>query len=157
VNAADRSPSPYGSGRVTPQRRLIAETASRMPGAFSIDELAAAVKTDDDATGVATVYRAVSALLTSGWLERVGERDGSALFARCHAGAAHHHHVVCDGCGRVEATPCPVVAESRATESSASGAGGFVITRHEVTLYGLCPDCAEKNDAKPVADEPRVR
>jgi Fur family transcriptional regulator, ferric uptake regulator len=157
VNAADRSPSPYGSGRVTPQRRLIASTASRMHGAFSIDELAAAVKADDATTGAATVYRAVSALLTSGWLERVGERDGSALFARCHAGGSHHHHVVCDGCGRVEATPCPVISDSLAAESPASAAGGFVITRHEVTLYGLCPSCAEKNAHEPCVGKPRAR
>ena len=29
----------YGVGRVTPQRRLIAEAASSMPGAFTIEEL----------------------------------------------------------------------------------------------------------------------
>ena len=123
----------YGTGRVTPQRRLVSETAASMRGAFSVDELACAVRATDASAGVATVYRAVSAMLASGWLERVGERDGSALFARCHAGAHHHHHVVCDGCGRVEATECPVVVEP--------GGSGFVITRHEVTLYGLCPQC----------------
>ncbi len=127
----------YSTGRLTPQRRLIAEVAASMPGAFSIEELAEQTRARDDATGVATVYRAVAALLSSGWLERVGERSGSALFARCHAGAHHHHHVVCDGCGRVEVAECPVQVDS-----SASAAGGFVVTRHEVTLYGLCPDCA---------------
>jgi Fur family ferric uptake transcriptional regulator len=111
-----------------------------MQGAFSVDELAAAVNATDSVAGVATVYRAVSALLESGWLERVGVRDGSALVARCHAGGGHHHHVVCDGCGRIEATPCPVHAVPDAGASSESG--GFVITRHEVTLYGLCPTCA---------------
>lgn len=125
----------FGTGRVTPQRRLVAETAASMPGAFSVDELAGVVRATDAAAGVATVYRAVSAMLASGWLERVGERDGSALFARCHAGAHHHHHVVCDSCGRIEATACPVVMEPRSSD-------GFVITRHEVTLYGLCPQCA---------------
>lgn len=125
----------YGTGRVTRQRRLVAETAVAMPGAFSVDDLASVVRAADAAAGVATVYRAVAAMLASGWLERVGERDGSALFARCHAGAHHHHHVVCDECGRIEATECPVVVEP-------VGSGSFVITRHEVTLYGLCPRCA---------------
>lgn len=135
--AIESSDGAYGAGRVTPQRRLVAEIVSAIPGAFSVDELVAAVRARDAATGVATVYRAVSVMLASGWLERVGERDGSALFARCHAGAHHHHHVVCDGCGRVEATACPVDVASadRATRE------GFVITRHEVTLYGLCPRC----------------
>jgi Fur family transcriptional regulator, ferric uptake regulator len=134
----DRSGA-YGAGRVTPQRHLIARTAAEMPGAFSVEELASAVRARDAGAGagVATVYRAVTALLESGWLERIGERDGSALFARCHAGGHHHHHVVCDGCGAIEATECPVAVAPAARSSS-----GFVITRHEVTLYGLCPRCA---------------
>jgi Fur family ferric uptake transcriptional regulator len=127
----------YGHARMTPQRRLIAQTAASMPGAFSVEELERAARATDTSTGVATVYRAVSAMIASGWLERVGERDGSALFARCQAGSHHHHHVVCDGCGRIEATECPVVAEP-----GTGARGRFVITRHEVTLYGLCPQCA---------------
>jgi len=128
---------------MTPQRRLIAETAATMPGAFSIDMLADAVRVRDSATGVATVYRSVSALLASGWLERVGERDGSALFARCREGAAHHHHVICESCGRVEATACPV-----AVTAETAGPEAFVITRHEVTLYGLCPQCASETNGR---------
>ncbi len=127
----------YGTGRITPQRHLIARAAADMPGAFSVEELATVVRASDDGAGVATVYRAVTAMLESGWLERVGERDGAVLFARCHAGSHHHHHVVCDGCGAIEATECPVVVSP-----AASSSGGFVVTRHEVTLYGLCPQCA---------------
>lgn len=130
--------APFGAGRVTPQRRLIATLAAEWPGAFTVDELAAAVRSRDHAASVATVYRCVAALAENGWLERVGERDGAALFTRCAAGDHHHHHVVCDGCGRVAAAECPV-----APSVSAGEAGGFVITRHEVTLYGLCPACAE--------------
>jgi Fe2+ or Zn2+ uptake regulation protein len=73
----------------------------------------------------------------SGWLERVGARGGSALFARCTAGSHHHHHLICDGCGRVASTECPVTSAALRGDS-----GGFVVTRHEVTLYGLCPDCS---------------
>jgi len=126
----------YGDGRLTAQRRTIAESAASMPGAFRIEELATAARSRDEAIGIATVYRAVAAMARSGWLERVGERDGSALFARCGAGGRHHHHVVCDRCGRTEATECPL---AKPTDDSV--AGGFLITRHEVTLYGLCPTC----------------
>lgn len=131
--------SPYGAGRVTPQRRLVAEVAGAWSGAFTVEELAAAVRTRDRAASVATVYRSVAALADIGWLERVGAREGAALFTRCAAGDHHHHHVVCDGCGRVEAAECPVTPVI-----SAGSAGGFVITRHEVTLYGLCPACADR-------------
>lgn len=131
-------PRPYGAGRVTPQRRLVAEAASAWNGAFTVEDLAGAVRELDHAASVATVYRAVSALLESGWLERVGERDGASLFARCSAGDHHHHHVICDGCGLVAAAECPV-----RTELPGQAADGFVITRHEVTLYGMCPACAD--------------
>jgi Fur family ferric uptake transcriptional regulator len=126
----------FGTGRVSGQRRAIAETAACLPGAFSVDDLVAAVSADGGSAGVATVYRAVTAMLASGWLERVGEREGRALFLRCGT-SGHHHHVVCDGCGRVEATACPVVV-GPADEAGAA----FLVTRHEVALYGLCPECA---------------
>ena len=158
VRRLDHIDAPYGPGRVTPQRRLIAETASEVPGAFTTDELAAAVRAKDPAVGVATVYRAASALVLSGWLERVGERQGSALLARCNVSGGHHHHVVCDGCGCIEATPCPVVTLGPGSHPQSGPAGEFVITRHEVTLYGLCPACAAKiGSHRPTSDptEPR--
>lgn len=131
-------PSPeYGTGRVTPVRRIIANTAAELQVAFTVEELArAAARADRRAGAIATVYRAVKAMERAGYIERVGARDGSALYARC-ASAHHHHHVVCDGCGRVSEASCPV-----STQLDHPSPEGFVITRHEVTLYGLCPSCA---------------
>lgn len=125
----------FGDGRVTAQRATIAQAACEMPGAFTVEALAAAARGADTSIGVATVYRAVSAMEATGWLERVGERAGSVLYARCAAGDHHHHHVVCTSCGRVEPAECPLRLDQ------AQAPGGFVVTSHEVTLYGLCPAC----------------
>jgi len=141
-HAASPAVDAFGPGRLTPQRAAIAERAAAMSGAFTIEELGEALKAAGAAAGTATLYRAVAALEARGWLERVGERDGSALYARCAAGSGHHHHLVCDGCGRVEATPCPV-----ASGALGAGAAGFTVTRHEVTLYGLCETCASSANA----------
>jgi Fur family ferric uptake transcriptional regulator len=127
---------PYGRGRSSGPRECVAETAASMDGAFTVDELAAAVRDRRPATGTATVYRAVAALEESGWLERVGDRRGTALFARCHA-PDHHHHLVCTGCGATVATECPL--DDRLSRSA--GEAGFRVTSHEVRLYGLCADC----------------
>lgn len=113
-----------------------------MLGAFTIEELAeslrvAAASSGAAAVGTATVYRTVAAMESTGFLSRVGARAGSALYARC-TDASHHHHIVCDGCGRFTATPCPIDTPVLSPGST----GGFVITRHEVTLYGLCAECA---------------
>ena len=128
----------FGSGRMTIQRAAIVDAADLMARAFTVDDLAVAVRRRDASLGLATVYRAVSAMEASGWLERVGDRAGSALYARCPATGHHHHHLICTGCGRLEPASCPLgtVAEDVAT------ANGFVVTGHDVTLYGLCPACA---------------
>ena len=129
--------NPYGSRRVSPQRRAIADAALGLDGAFTVDDLTRIVAHAGRPAGTATVYRAVAAMEAAGWVERVGERRGRALFAHCSDGH-HHHHLVCEGCGTVRATECPV---ERITKDSPE-LDGFVVTRHEVTLYGLCPQCA---------------
>ncbi len=132
---------PFGGARTTAPRRVIAATTERLPGAFTVEELAREVRRGHPSAGAtATVYRAVAAMEASGYIERVGSRDGAALYLRCSAGH-HHHHIVCDGCGRTQAAECPLeVSHDTPT------AGGFVVTRHEVTLYGLCPECAKNED-----------
>lgn len=126
----------YGRGRITPQRRLIARTAETMAGAFTVEELATRVRAADATTGVATVYRAVASLEQTGWIERVGERTGSVLYARCGT-QEHHHHLVCTGCGRVEPATCPLEAGLK----EAAERAGFLLTDHDVVLYGLCASC----------------
>ncbi len=128
----------FGHARVTPQRRKIARAAAAMSGAFTIDELIGALRAaSPEAAASATVYRAVAAMEASGYLTRAGERCGAALYVRCGAGT-HHHHVICDGCGRVAHTTCPLGP----FDATVPGPDGFVVTRHEVILYGLCPACA---------------
>jgi Fur family ferric uptake transcriptional regulator len=130
--------TPYGAGRTSAQRTAIARAADRLDRAFTVEELAAATDRGPDGRrpGIATVYRAVSAMAEAGHVERVGSRDGRTLYARCDA-AGHHHHLVCTGCGSVAEAPCPLDAAALA---SAAGRG-FVVTRHEVAIYGLCPVC----------------
>jgi Fur family transcriptional regulator, ferric uptake regulator len=134
----------YGAARVSAQRRAIAAAVTALAGAFTVDELAAALRRRRGRAGVATVYRAVAALEASRWLERIGQRDGSALFARCAEGMRHHHHVVCGDCGRVAVIRCPGVGKT----TRSGRRQGFLITRHEVTLHGLCADCRPSHNAE---------
>jgi Fur family transcriptional regulator, ferric uptake regulator len=127
----------YGAGRSTAQRRSVAAAAARIAGAFTADDLAAAARLENPSVSTATVYRSISAMTASGFLTAVGERDGAALYARCGE-AGHHHHVVCTKCGATAHAPCPVDGAGLA----AAAPDGFVVTSHEVRLYGLCAACA---------------
>ena len=127
----------YGDARSSAQRLAVAQAAVRLDAAFRVEDLAAATRLRDPRVSTATVYRAVAAMAASGFLEQVGERGGTALYVRC-AAEGHHHHLVCTGCGAVAHAPCPL---DRAVRESAA-AHGFVVTHHQVHIYGLCERCA---------------
>ena len=132
--------SPYGSGRSTTARRAVASAVDAAEGAFTVDDLVESLVRTGSAVGTATVYRAVAAMEACGHVERVGSRGDASLYLRCGE-SHHHHHVVCDSCGRVAEAPCPL------TLPTMRSSDGFVVTRHEVALYGLCPDCAQRGDS----------
>lgn len=135
--------NPYGEARVSAARRDIARAVEALARAFTVEELGAALKALDAPVALATIYRAVAAMERAGALARVGEIDGTALYAACGSqwpcGQAedHHHHLVCTSCGAVEPISCPVDSGI----VNAAGDLGFVITGHEIRLYGMCSRC----------------
>ena len=70
---------------------------------------------DGRRVGRASIYRVLDELVTLGLLSRVEVGDGVARYEpqRPHDDE-HHHHLVCDGCGRL--------SRSRTTRSSAPSA-----------------------------------
>jgi len=127
----------YAGGRASAQRLAVARAVGRARGAFTVDDLTALVRERDSGVSKATVYRSVSAMAASGYLTRIGDRDGAVLWVRCDADG-HHHHLVCTSCGATAHTACPVDADALA----ASAPEGFTITSHDVRLYGLCASCS---------------
>ncbi|HEY5506208.1 MAG TPA: transcriptional repressor [Coriobacteriia bacterium] len=130
----------YGAGRSTAQRRAIAAAAAAFGSAFTAEALAGRLRTASPGISTATVYRSISAMAAAGFLAPVGERDGAVLYTQCGEGG-HHHHVVCTACGAIAHAPCPVDEAGLA----ASAPEGFVVTSHEVRLYGLCARCARSD------------
>lgn len=126
----------YGDVRLSAQRALIAEVVASLPRAFTAEELHDAVARVAPGVGLATIYRALAAMHAAGSVTTVGERAGSALLARCDR-HDHHHHLVCTACGTVVGVDCPLGAETLASAERA----GHLVTRHEITLYGLCAEC----------------
>ncbi len=89
--------------------------------------------------GRASIYRVLDELVTLGLLSRVDVGDGVARYEpqRPHSGE-HHHHLVCDGCGRLE--PFQDAALERAIHGLAARVA-FDVSDHDVTLHGNCADC----------------
>ncbi len=83
--------------------------------------------------GLATVYRVLTQFEGAGLVTRHHFEDGMAVFELNHG--AHHDHIVCLDCGRVEEFSDPAI-EIRQTEIAAKLA--FEIRDHSLILYGHC-------------------
>jgi Fur family ferric uptake transcriptional regulator len=89
-------------------------------------------------TGLASVYRVLELLVERGLVQRIDVGGGVARFEASYASGDHHHHLVCNDCGKVEAfTDDGLEVVLRQVE----GRVGYAIAAHEVVLHGECGDC----------------
>ena len=88
--------------------------------------------------GLASVYRALDGLVEQGLLQRVDFGDGIARYEPVRPGDEHHHHLVCDDCGKVETFhDAPLERAIAAIEKQT----GYAVVSHDVVLRGACGDC----------------
>ena len=89
--------------------------------------------------GLASVYRALTALEEAGLVRPADLGPGERRYELVHDDGSHHHHVVCEHCGRTIAfsDPEPGGRDRRASAS----ASGRQLDAHDVVLRGKCRDC----------------
>jgi len=82
---------------------------------------------------LSSVYRTVNLLHGLRIVRRVQLGGGSLRYELAEDFRAHHHHFVCEACGRIEdVRRCPL-------EGADLGAG---VRSHHLELFGVCPECA---------------
>jgi len=106
--------------------------------ALSAVEIEDALRAQGKPTGRASIYRVLDLLVDHGLVERVAVGDGQSRFERSEAGGAHHHHLVCDHCGRLVAFDDPAL--ERAIDSLGDRLG-MRVAHHDVVLRGACEEC----------------
>ena len=123
--------------RTTRQRSALVALLDELDGFRSAQDLHALLRERGDSVGLATVYRALQALVDEGQLDVLRAADGEASYRRCSP--VHHHHLVCRTCGRtVEVADPPV--ERWAARMAAEH--GFTEVQHQVEVFGTCAACA---------------
>jgi Fur family ferric uptake transcriptional regulator len=126
------------SGRSGGARRAVVDFMGRQGCCVSAQEIHDGMRSEGARVGIASVYRALEGLDELGLVQRVDLGDGISRFEPAHAGGEHHHHLVCDDCGKVEPFEDPAL--ERALERVAGGRG-YAAAGHEVVLRGACGDC----------------
>jgi Fur family ferric uptake transcriptional regulator len=126
-------------------RRAVVDFLATQDCCRSAQEIHDGITVAGGTVGVASVYRALDTLAELRLVQRVDVGDGIARFEPSREGHDHHHHLVCDDCGKVE--PFADEALERALEGAA-GRLGYAMEQHEVVLRGACDQC--RNVGEPV-------
>ena len=88
--------------------------------------------------GLASVYRALDVLAQLKLVHRI-DVDGTACFEPADPSGEHHHHAICDRCGKMDAFEDP---ELERLIDDVADRLGYAVGGHDIVLRGACPDCA---------------
>lgn len=120
-------------------RERVIELLAAEPCALSAVEIEDALRASGRPSGRATIYRVLDLLIEHGLVERVEVGDGQARFERAQPGGEHHHHLVCERCGRLVAFDDPGL--ERAIDRICARLG-VSVQSHDVLLRGACGRCS---------------
>lgn len=119
-------------------RRAVIDALAAEGCTVSAIELDERLRNSGRRVGRASVYRALDQLVELGLVQRLDLGTETARYERTDPGGDHHHHMVCDTCGKV--LPFEDADLERAV-TRISGGRGFEIRDHEIVLHGACDAC----------------
>ena len=123
--------------RQTKQRDIIKQTIDDAGRPLAPKEILELAGEQLATLSLATVYRAIRALLEDGYITEVHLPGENVRYERSDRG--HHHHFQCSLCHRAfDLAHCPGDAIDKMAPP------GFVVEAHDITLYGACDECAKQ-------------
>ena len=123
--------------QATPNRRLVADLVASTSGHFTAAELLERGRRQRVNIGRATVFRALEVMTSLRVVERLDLPSGAHAYVVCDPDA-HHHHIVCSGCGRTEDI---ADGELAGVVDEIARRSGYRIESHRLELFGTCRAC----------------
>jgi Fe2+ or Zn2+ uptake regulation protein len=124
--------------RITPQRILIMDMIREGGGHLGADEIHRRAKAKAPSLSLSTVYRTISLLKEAGLIEELHLDDEHHHYEL--KGDRSHHHLICQGCGRIIEFDCPF---SQAFLCDLGEQHEFQISSVQLNLTGYCSQCRE--------------
>ena len=119
-------------------RAEVLSLLARQDCCLSAQDIHDRLRAGDRRVGLASVYRALDLLAQLRLVHRL-DVDGVACYEPADPSGEHHHHAICERCGRMDAFEDPEL------ERVIGGLGerlGYDVGAHDIVLRGACPDCA---------------
>ena len=119
-------------------RRAVIDVLAAEPCAVGALEIEERLRAGERRVARASVYRALEQLAELGLVHKLDLGAEAAQYERADPGGDHHHHMVCDDCGKV----LPFSDQGlELAVSQIRDPQGFAVREHEVVLHGACDDC----------------
>lgn len=128
--------------RSTAQKAIISSALEYEKRFVSAQQLHRTLEDQGHTVGLATVYRQLNALSESGHADSITIAE-KQLFRACSQ-EEHHHHLVCENCGKAVEIEPP--SEDWITTTAQSH--GFAVTRHVFEIFGLCAECSSSKKTR---------
>jgi Fur family ferric uptake transcriptional regulator len=122
--------------RLTPQRLMVLDALHSVDGHISAEEIYVQVKAKYPYANISTVYRTLDLLKELGLVTEIALGDGRVRYH--HSDKSHHHHLVCNRCGKLIDLPESVLVEL--TETLADKYRFEADIKH-LAVFGLCSKC----------------
>ncbi len=94
------------------------------------------LKKEDISIDPATIFRMMNDFLAKGITKEIQLEKGKVHYELFSKG--DHHHLVCEGCGKIEAVEDNFVPQM---EKELARKHQFLIRRHSLEFFGLCHNC----------------
>lgn len=120
--------------RVTTPRKHIAHLLGALPR--TAEEIYGELKKQKHSVDLVSVYRTLLLFVQLNLAQEITFGDGKKRYEIASHGA-HHHHAVCNRCGRVE----DVVMDEQRLLNDVKKHTSFVIERHSLEFFGQCAAC----------------
>jgi Fur family transcriptional regulator, ferric uptake regulator len=119
-------------------RLAVIDLLATQPCALTAAEIEGDLRRKGHRVGLASVYRTLELLADMRLVGRLEVGQGIARYEPLTPDGEHHHHLVCDHCGRVIPFDDEELEE---TIGRLTRKVRFQVAEHDVVLHGACRSC----------------
>jgi Fur family ferric uptake transcriptional regulator len=121
---------------LTPQRMMVLDVLHKTDDHISAEEIFKDVKTSYPYANISTVYRTLELLKKLDLVTEIDMGDGCIRYHLLEKG--HHHHLICNKCGKVVDLPESFLQELKVKLADKYD---FEADIKHMAVFGICSDC----------------
>ncbi|MDZ4227638.1 MAG: Fur family transcriptional regulator [Candidatus Levybacteria bacterium] len=122
--------------RATPARIAVMKLLEKARQPVDVNTVIEKINKQGIKTDPATIFRIMNMLTKKGVAIPIQFQEGKTRYEL--AGKTHHHHLVCESCGKIENISGQFLCT---LEKEIQKEHKFLIKRHSLEFFGICKNC----------------